>query len=284
MKPFIEKPVLTEEISFLARTYRTPHFEIPWHQHVEYELILFTEGEGLIFMGNYVGDFRPGDIFFIGSNLPHTFQKASKDMIVNAVVIQFTEYFWGQDFLLLPESKSIRKLLDKSANGIRLNAVYGKLIEVLMQEILTATGFDRIISLCKCLQKIAVHVSSDEQLSTHSIKEFHQKNKERIDKVFQYTIENFQDTVTLDMIAQYAGMSTPAFCNYFKKCAKKPYITFLNEIRIGYAASLIIDTNKSIESICYESGYNTIANFNKQFQKIKKITPSAFRKTFRNSL
>src|SRR4029079_18765389 len=102
MKLFIEKLPLSQNTSFVARTYRTPQFEIPWHQHIEYELILFTEGEGLIFIGNYVGDFKPGDIFFIGANLPHTFQKANRDLIINAVVIQFREDFWGNELMNLP--------------------------------------------------------------------------------------------------------------------------------------------------------------------------------------
>src|SRR5438093_10136182 len=103
MKAFIEKPPLTKDTSFVARTYRTPLFEIPWHQHIEHELISFTEGDGLIFIGDYVGDFKPGDIFFIGSDLPHTFQKTTQDTIVNAVVIQFRNNFWGDTFIKLPE-------------------------------------------------------------------------------------------------------------------------------------------------------------------------------------
>jgi len=52
MKPLIEKLSLPENTSFVARTYRTPQFEVPWHQHIEYELILFTEGEGTSCIGN----------------------------------------------------------------------------------------------------------------------------------------------------------------------------------------------------------------------------------------
>jgi len=76
VKPFIEKLPLSEDRSFVAQTHRTPNFEVPWHQHVEYELILFKEGAGLSFIGNYVGEFETGDIFFLGSNVPHTFQKS----------------------------------------------------------------------------------------------------------------------------------------------------------------------------------------------------------------
>lgn len=93
MKPIIEKLPLNEDSSFLARTYTTPHFEVPWHQHVEYELILFKEGEGTSFIGNYIGEFKTDDIFFLGSNLPHTFQKANKEMLTSALVVQFKEDF-----------------------------------------------------------------------------------------------------------------------------------------------------------------------------------------------
>lgn len=283
MKPFIEKPPLTKEHSFLAKTYRTPHFEIPWHQHIEYELILFTEGEGLIFMGSYVGDFKPGDIFFIGSNLPHTFQKASAGMIVNAVVIQFRNDFWGEQLLALPESKQIRKVLEIAANGIRVSPSQAALLAVPMQSLEHATGFERILGLCNCLQVLSGDRKM-QSLSAPTHLSFNEKKKERIDRIFQYTIDHFQETITLQEIAGYASMSVPAFCTYFKKCAKKPYISFLNEVRIGFAASQLADTQKSIESICYESGYNSITHFNRQFKRIKKMNPSAYRKKFSNSL
>ena len=114
MKPLIEKLPLAENTSFLAKTFSTPHFEVPWHQHIEYELILFTEGEGASYIGNYVGDFKPGDIFFLGSNVPHTFQKAEKNMITSAVVVQFREDFWGSFFMKMPEARLIKKLFDIS--------------------------------------------------------------------------------------------------------------------------------------------------------------------------
>ena len=106
------------------------------------------------------------------------------------------------------------------------------------------------------------------------------KNKERIDKILQYTIDNFQEPVTLDDVAGSVAMSVPAVCNYFKKSTKKTYIDFLNEVRVGYACKQLIDTQNNIASICYDSGFNTLANFNKQFLKVKKLTPSVYRKTF----
>src|SRR6478735_819342 len=283
MKPLIEKLPLTEDTSFISRTYRTPIFEVPWHQHIEYELILFTEGKGSSFIGNYVGEFKTGDIFFLGSNLPHTFQKANKDLITSALVIQFRDDFWGKDFLQLPESRNIKELLDISCQGLKIIGDLKEQLKPFVEELEFAEGFERIILLCECLQMI-MHNKEYETVSTQEVKAYNTKHKERIDKIYQYTIDYFQDAVTLDNVAAHAGMSVPAFCNYFKKSTKKTYIDFLNEVRIGYACKQLIDTQKTIEAICYESGFNTLANFNKQFLKVKQVTPSRYRKDFMQRL
>ena len=281
MKPLIEKLPLTEDTSFLAKTFCTPHFEVPWHQHAEYELILFTAGEGASFIGNYVGDFKCGDIFFLGSNLPHTFQKADKDLFTSAVVVQFKEDFWGNGFMQMPESRQIKNLFDISAHGLRINEKCRLLLAPLIKHLEKASGFDRVITLCRCLLLIAEQQDYI-TLSTQEIKAFSSKNKERIDKILQYTIDYFQEPVTLADVAGNVAMSVPAFCNYFKKSTKKTYIDFLNEVRVGYACKQLIDTQNNIASICYDSGFNTLANFNKQFLKVKKRTPSVYRKTFMN--
>lgn len=280
MKPLVEKLPLSQNTSFVARTYRTPHFEVPWHQHIEYELILFLEGEGRAFIGNSIGEFKTDDIFFLGSNLPHTFQKAHKDLITAAVVIQFTDDFWGPGFMQLPESKSILKLFTLAMQGLKIRGATRQQLKPLLIGLENLQGFARIIRLCECLQEIAA-AHEYETVSTQEVETFQAKNKDRIDRIFQFTIDNFQESIALCDVAATAGMSIPAFCSYFKKCTKKTYVDFLNEVRIGHACKLLVDTQKTVLEISFESGFNTLANFNKQFLKLKQLTPSGFRKQFR---
>jgi AraC-like DNA-binding protein len=281
MKPLVEKLPLSENSSFVARTYRTPDFEVPWHQHVELELILLTEGRGTAFIGNYIGEFQTGDVFFLGSDLPHTFQP-DNNIITSAVVIQFRDNFWGNHFINLPESLAVLKLFEIAARGLKIKTACKKQITPLIKQVEHSKGFQRLIHLCTCLE-LLTNAASYETVSTQEVKQNNPKYKERIDTIFQYTIENFREPVKLSVVAGNAGMSVPAFCSYFKKSTKKTYIDFLNEIRIGNACKLLMDTQKSVLDICYESGFNTLANFNKQFLKIKKTTPSGFRKVFRNN-
>jgi hypothetical protein len=234
MKPLIEKLPLSGDTSFVARTHRTPLFEVPWHQHLEYELILFTEGVGMSFMGNYVGEFEAGDVFFLGSNLPHTFQKSREDMVVSAIVVHFREDFWGTELLQLPESKLIKKLLKTSAHGLKFTGESKDRLGKMIQELKIKNGFRRIISLLECLTLMS---ETDDYItvSTQEIKELNPKDRDRIDRIFQYTMDNFKQPIHLAALAGIAGMTIPAFCNYFKKRTRKTYIDFINEIRIGHS-------------------------------------------------
>lgn len=279
MKTLIEKLPLSENTSFVAKTFRTPHFEVPWHQHVEYELIWFREGDGLAFIGNYAGEFKAGDVFFIGTNIPHTFQKRTSDMITSAVVVQFKEDFWGHDFMNLPEAREIRELFKTSMQGLQVNGESKNLLGKAIEELEHQKGFGRIVKLSECLNIMAVK-NEFQTLSTQEANLLNPKDKERIDKVFSHTIASFRQRITLGEVAEIAGLSVPAFCNYFKKSTKKTFIDFLNEIRVGYACKLLIETDQNIINICYESGFNTLANFNKQFLKVKGETPSKYRKGF----
>lgn len=277
MKPLIQKLPLSEGCSFVCRTYRTPDFEVPWHNHTEYELILFTAGFGMSFIGNHVGTFETGDIFFLAKNISHTFQKKQKDMIASAIVIQFHENFWGADFINMTETKQIKHLFNISVQGIKIGVESGLKLTKIIQMLEVSTGFNRIIQLCDCLNIIASH-KDHLFLSSQDIEQFGQKGNEKIDKVFRYTINNFKNKIDLQEVSSLVNMSIPAFCNYFKKSTKKTYIIFLNEIRISYACKLLSEGNLNISNICYESGFTSLANFNKQFKKTKHHSPSCYRK------
>ena len=75
MKTLIQKIHLDPGHGFACRTYRTPAFETNWHKHEEYELILIKEGNGTAMIGDFVGEYKPGDVYFLAGNLPHWFRK-----------------------------------------------------------------------------------------------------------------------------------------------------------------------------------------------------------------
>jgi AraC-like DNA-binding protein len=277
MKPLLQKLPLTDNTSFVAKTFRTPHFEVGWHQHAEYELILFTEGSGLSFIGNHVGDFTTGDIYFLGAHLPHTFQK-SGDQVTSAVVVQFKEEIFGTPFLQLPELQLLRALFEQAGQGLKITGNMRKELAPKIRSLEQLAGLPRILNLLHCLHVIAVQqefitVCTQDRLPLT-------KADSTIDKIFQYTIDHFQEKITLDMAAAHVHLSVSAFCHYFKRSSRKTYIDFLNEIRTSYACRLLTGTDQTIGSIGFECGYNSIGHFHKQFHRIKGVTPLQYRKHF----
>ena len=181
------------------------------------------------------------------------------------------------DFFSAEECATIKELFALSVPGLKMEGKSKALLSELIRELEHTAGFRRVINLCHCLDIIA---SGKEYiaLSTGMTRLPSQKGNERIDKVFEFTISSFKRCIELQEVANLSNMSIPAFCNYFKKCTKKTYINFLNEVRIGYACRMLTNTDQTINQICFESGFQSLQNFNKQFYKLKQVTPSEYRK------
>lgn len=60
--------------SFMARQDTMPCIEQDWHYHKELELIYFMKSTGTRYVGNSIGNFGPGELYLIGSNVPHLFR------------------------------------------------------------------------------------------------------------------------------------------------------------------------------------------------------------------
>lgn len=280
MKTLIQKIHLEENQSFACRSYKTPNFETNWHMHEEYELIVITAGNGTLMMGDYVGTYNTGDVFFIAGNLPHWFRKNHAKMIGSALVIHFTKNIFGEALLSIPEMKSIALLLQKN-NGLQFNKKVKKEVAESMHEIDAASGFQKFQKLMLCLHKISTVYKY--QILTANFTDTDNKANPAIERIIDYSFKYYLNPISLQEVAAIANMSIPSFCRFFKKNIKKTYFDFLQDLRISHACKLLTSTNKPIMEICYESGYNSWAHFSKQFKTVKKTTPSAYRKAFNAS-
>ena len=102
--------------------------------------------------------------------------------------------------------------------------------------------------------------------------------KNRLDSVIKYIYENFTIDLSVQDVAAQANLSVSAFCHFFKKHTHKRLNEFVNELRIGYASKLLIETHNHVSDIAYQAGYNSISNFNKRFKEINMVSPSEYRK------
>ncbi|MCS3800140.1 AraC family transcriptional regulator [Niastella sp. OAS944] len=275
MKSFVQQSELPHGQSLVVQTCGGTYFEGSRNPHTGYEIILFTKGAGLAFIGNYVETFAQGDIFFLGTNMPHYFQKKSKQQLTG-VVVHFDNDFFSQQFTSIPECSQIKKLFNIACYGLKFIGNSSSRLNPLLKMLETSSEINRIILLLQCLQIMAT-ANEYILLSTHMFDNKSYINKNSIERVVQFTFSMFKEPVTLLNVASIACMSTSTFCRYFKQYTQKTYTFFLNEVRINYACDQLIKSNKSVRDIAFESGYNTTAHFHRQFIKIKQTTPLQYR-------
>ncbi|MCF8300466.1 MAG: AraC family transcriptional regulator [Haliscomenobacter sp.] len=287
MKPLLEKSIESLNQSFLVKKLQEPFFDPNWHFHPHYQLFTVIKGTGTRFIGDDIRHFEEGDTVFLGPNMPHLwrsdrnyFEKESQ-LQTEGIVVYFKEDFLGNDFFEKPEMFDIKSFLKNSERGLDLTGTLGTEMVNDLKELLGLTGFEGISKLLNILHKLSVtndyqYISSSNYTNTHKISE-----TERMRIVHEYVLKHFKENINLSTVASLSNMTEAAFCRYFKSRTNKTFSDFVKEIRIGNACKILQDENKSISQTCYESGYNTVSNFNNQFKSLKGVSPLQYQKLYR---
>jgi len=274
--------------SFLFRKFDKSAFDAPYHFHPEYELTYILNGTGKRYAGSHMDDFTTGDLVLLGPNLPHCWKlEPSKEIQTeaSAIVVQFDGAFLGEDFFNKNEVQHVKKLFQRSGCGISFNSDVQKAVNqsllVLAKE---KSNFRMLMGLLEILHRLA---SSNEYVlldQNRIIAERSVAEQERINPVFAYLVENFRQHVSLDIAAGIANMTTNAFCKYFKKITRKTFMETIIEYRLNYAIQQLVQTDKPISEISFESGFGDVSHFYKMFKTKMHMSPLNYRKKFMRSL
>jgi len=283
VKPLFRKISEASGYSFSFIEEAPPLFETPWHFHPEYELIFIKNATGRRYMGDHIADFYENELILIGPNLPHFWQNDSKADLSKskAFVIHFKPDFLGDNYFNLPELLPIKKLLDKARLALKITGNVNKKVSGMIEGFSAVNGFERLILLQQILHAIAESADTETLANAGFVESFKANQEERINNVFEYVMYNFKEKIALQDIAAIAFMSEIAFCRYFKSRTGKSFFTFLNDIRIGYACRMLLESTMNITEICYESGFNNLSHFNRQFKEHTKETPQRYRELFK---
>ena len=286
--PILERKIV-HDMATVCSHISYPRFVLPLHKHVEYEIMLFTQGSGKQFVGEGVSEYKVGDIALIGSNVPHlhlchtklnsTSASGLEDGWSAGEAIQFRPDIFPEQMKDIPDYRFIYDLLQKSQYGIRFydEGLFDAMLELI--QAFDSSGYtSRLICLLCMLEKL--HESQHFKLLSDTA--YNQANpipdvKEPVNRVYAYLYNHFKEKVTLEEIAKFVKQNPSALCRYFKQRTDKSIFQCLAEIRIEHACKLLAYSNMNISQIAYESGYNSVTHFIAQFEKITKRTPSEYR-------
>jgi len=284
MKPQLIDLDYTFTEPFMIKEIDAPFFNNTHHFHNDYEIVLVKESAGKRIIGDHVESFSDGDLVFVGPNLPHAwfnekeYYEGDPNLRARSTVIYLRKSWVEHEVLRLPQTAKLRKLLDQSRRGVKITGEARNQIGQLASDLYYKDGFTKTVNLFSILRDLSE--TEEYQLLTSSdyLNTYNENDTVRLNQVYEYVMKNFPMEIRLEAAAGVANMSVNAFCRYFKNQTQKNFFWFVNEIRIGHACRLLQKKDLSIAQVCYESGFQSITNFNKFFKRINGKSPTAYRK------
>ena len=255
-----------------------------WHYHSEIELVYVNGGAGKRQVGSHISYYTSGSVILIGSNLPHCGFTDEKTGNTKETVIHMMPDFLGTDFFGISEMKNIKHLFNRAKAGIVFIGETKKRIGSKIELMENQLPFERLLTLLAILNEME-RATEFKVLNAEGFSmELQMQDNDKINTVFNYVKDNFQEQITLDEVAVLVSMTVPSFCRYFKKITQKTFTKFVNEYRLVHASKLLAEKPISITEVCFESGFNNFSYFNKSFQEFTGKSASQYRKELRSVL
>lgn len=273
-----EPPDTAGVIRCLSHGFPTPLAR--WHYHEEYELHLIVASSGKAFVGDYIGYFQPGHLVLTGPRLPHNWislDLPDGGIDLRDLVIQFPHAPIQQGAAHIPELAEVLPMLERSRHGIEFFGMSER-AEAHWHRVKEGRGLARFGAFCELLGELAR--STDYRLLSHaqlqSVDDHAQLDQ--IDTVVRRIADNLAEPLSAADMASELGMTESRFSRFFRRATGNTFTDFVNQVRVNRACQLLMESDRYISQICYEVGFNNVANFNRRFLDIKGMTPSEFRK------
>ena len=96
-------------------------------------------------------------------------------------------------------------------------------------------------------------------------------------EALEYIHTHFTENVTLQTVARAVGIHPVTLSRNFTERVKTNFNSYLNYLRVSYAAMLLKSSKITVADIAYSAGFGSIRTFNRAFLNIYGITPSEYR-------
>jgi AraC-like DNA-binding protein len=275
MKPELETGISNlSHASFKAFRLHKPAFESFWHYHPELELVYFSRGRGMRFIGDDVSLYHEGELYLLGENLPHSFVTYQEDAtpLVEAYCIQFSK----QLFDSFVECKPLNALFQAAKRGIAFSTP-NEQIQQGIQATVNTTGVQSLAALLGTLEGLR------ELSQTPILQRDYQRHSAladapaRIRTAVDFIHAHYHRPILLAEISEVCHFSPNAFCRWFKQNMGITFVEYLNKVRLTHVCQLLLTTDVSVGQIALQTGFDNISTLNRLFQQKLHTSPSKYR-------
>ncbi len=236
----------------------------PLHRHYEAELIYCLEGKITAQINGETVLLSPGDMVYVGSFTPHSYEAKEKTRVVLA---EFGHELLREDFLSFASLGDFFKIYPKN------HKVNGKMTEI--TEILQNPEKFNRLDLMGQVYSLCGELLRDLKTGECRVK---RTDLERIAPALRLVETNYTDNLTIDDACRETGLSSGNFCTLFKNAMGTGFHSYLNRKRVESAGLLLKQTDLSVDEVASLSGFSDIKTFYRVFRKETGVPPLNFRK------
>ena len=279
-------PLSEKDCFHLVERHKT-EFTYPLHRHKEFELNFIQNGAGVRrIVGDSVEEIGDYELILIGGgNLEHVWEQGScESNDIREITIQFSPDIFNGDLLSKNQFASIRRMLNRADHGLAfpisaIMRVYS-ILDTLASE---QERFVQFLKFLYLLYQLSISEEARVLASSSFAHSARDVESRRVQKVKQYINDHYAEPLKLIDLAALVGMSPVAFSRFFKMRTGRTLSDYIIDIRLGYAARMLVDTTRNVSEICYECGFNNLSNFNRTFKAKRGFTPRDFRAMFKKN-
>jgi AraC-like DNA-binding protein len=269
---------INEDDLFILLNHPNADFDYPFHFHNEFEINLVMGITGQRIVGDFTEDFNILDLVLIAPNVPHSWKSESVDSN-HVITIQFDQKLLNFQILKKRMFQPIKTLLENAGRGIHFYGLSADRIAKKMVEMSNSVGFNASLDFFALLYDLATapeqKMIASSAFDSNSV--IRESKSRRIGLICDFINNNYQNPMKVSDIAQIVSMSDSALSHFFKSRTSRSLVDYINDIRIGNATKLLLETTHSVNEISYMCGFNNISNFNRIFRASKGNTPTKYR-------
>jgi len=269
-----------ESFAVLAHGY--PFRTVRWHFHPEYEIHCVVATRGRYFVGDFIGEFEPGNLVLTGPNLPHNWVSdipQGTSVPLRCCGIQFGETFIHNATTAFPELSALTPLLEWSRRGVLFGVETSRDLLPIVEELMSARGVRRVELFLMAAGILSRARNTRLLASERYFPDPSGYMSAGINKALAYVRENLTQAFDEGDLAKIAGQSRNSFSRSFQRSTGMSLLKYIRRLRINLACQILMSDDKaSVSDICFEVGFNNLSNFNRQFLAEKGMPPSQFRR------
>jgi AraC-like DNA-binding protein len=284
MKPQFERVTFPKGCSLRVYNRRVPEIPFEWHHHPEYELTLTLNSRGWRFIGDHVGQYEAPDLVLVPPDMPHTWastEALEKSELHTAIVIWFAREWALRLAELCPEYSAVRRLLQNASTGLSFRSETATQMAGRLPHLLSEVPQVRLHSALDLLVSIAGEQATNLSKNAMTVPATSDAEPAQLTRMLNHLHKRFQEPVSIQGLCKVGNISERSLHRLFVKHTGESVSDYLCKLRIGRACMRLAETDLPISMIAFEVGLSNLANFNRQFRRVRGLTPSSYRKSFR---